>query len=232
MIEFFEWVVLTLGTVTVTLLLAERYGVEIAIAIYASLTIIANVIAYKIVLVSYIPVPAGVIVYASTFLVTDMLCEIYGKSYAKRAVIAGLVANVVAIVSIYIAINWKAAPFMGLEDVEAFNKVLGLAPRIVLASILAYVVSQTHDVYAYHFWKRVTKGRYLWLRNNASTMVSQAIDTIVFITVAFYGVYPIVDLIKGQYLIKVVIAALDTPFLYATVCLSRFIIKKEVKVPS
>ncbi len=230
MIEFIEWVLLTLGTVCVTLILAERYGAEIAIAIYAALTIIANVIAYKIVLLMNIPCPAGVIVYSSTFLVTDMLCELFGKDYAKKAVISGFIANLIAVISIYIAISWKPAPFMSPEAVEAFNSVLGLAPRVVFASVVAYVVSQTHDVYAYHFWKKITRGKYLWLRNNASTMVSKALDTVLFITIAFYGVYPIFDLIKGQYIVKLVIAILDTPFLYITVLFSKFLMRESIEV--
>ena len=222
MIEFLEWVLLTLGVVTATLVLAERYGSEIAIALFASLTVLANIIAFKIIYAGSIAGflligPAGVIVYASTFLITDLLSELYGKEYAKRAVVAGLLANIVAVISIYIAITWTPAPFMSPESLNAFNKVLGFAPRLVVASIIAYAISQTHDVYAFHLWKKLAKGRYLWLRNNASTMASQAIDTVIFISIAFYGVVDtstLLSMIAGQYILKIVIAALDTPFIY------------------
>lgn len=220
--EFIQWVLITLGIVTVTMILAERYGVEIAIGIFTALIVIANVISSKIIFVGEIGSvnligPAGVIVYASTFLITDIIGEIYGKEYSKKAVITGFFANIIAVVAILIAINWTPAPFLSNEFLNSFNKILGFAPRIVLASMIAYLISQTHDVYAFHFWKRKTKGKHLWLRNNASTIVSQAIDTAVFITIAFYGLVAnevLLSMIFGQYVLKVFIALFDTPFIY------------------
>ncbi len=237
MIEFIEWVLLTLATVTLTLAVARKYGVEIAIGLYASLTIIANVIAFKRVVVGSIAemdllAPAGVIVYASTFLITDLISEIYGKEYAKKAVIAGLLSNVTALVALYIAVNWTPAPppIMSASELQAFNSVFALAPRIVIASIVAFVIAQTHDVYAFHFWKKLTRGKHLWLRNNASTMASQAIDTAIFITLAFYGILGIPQLLSlmiGQYIVKVIIAALDTPFMYAATFAWRAVARTE-----
>jgi len=215
-IEFFTWVILTLSAVTLVVALAEKYGVEIAIGIFASLTVVANVIASKLVTVGNIVVPAGVIVYSATFLITDVLGEIYGKEYGKKAVITGFFANVLAVLAIVTALLWKPAP-VGIDTAKAFDKVFGLTQRIVFASMVAYLLSQTHDVYAFHFWKEKTKGRHLWLRNNASTIVSQFIDTCTFITLAFYGVVPnevLLSMIFGQYVIKVAIALLDTPFMY------------------
>ena len=86
---------------------------------------------------------------------------------------------------------------------------------MVLASMVAYLVSQHHDIFAFHWWKKKTGGRYLWLRNTASTIVSQAIDTGLFITIAFYGVLDIVPLLLGQYVVKLIIAIIDTPFMYS-----------------
>lgn len=220
--EFIQWVLITLGIVTVTMILAERYGIEIAIGIFTALIVIANVISSKIIFVGEIGSvnligPAGVIVYASTFLITDIIGEIYGKEYSKKAVITGFFANIIAVIAILIAINWTPAPFLSNEFLNSFNKILGFTPRIVLASMVAYLISQTHDVYAFHFWKRKTKGRHLWLRNNASTIVSQAIDTAVFITIAFYGLVAnevLLSMIFGQYVLKVFIALFDTPFIY------------------
>lgn len=220
--EFIQWVLITLGIVTVTMILAERYGIEIAIGIFTALIVIANVISSKIIFVGEIGSvnligPAGVIVYASTFLITDIIGEIYGKEYSKKAVITGFFANIIAVIAILIAINWTPAPFLSNEFLNSFNKILGFTPRIVLASMVAYLISQTHDVYAFHFWKRKTKGKHLWLRNNASTIVSQAIDTAVFITIAFYGLVAnevLLSMIFGQYVLKVFIALFDTPFIY------------------
>lgn len=234
MIELIAWTLLTLGIVTSTIAAARYFGLEIATALYAALTVTANVVAFKIVSVGKIGglalvAPAGVIVYSSTFLITDFLSEIAGKERAKRAVLAGILANLAAVAAIQIAVVWTPAGFMSGEDVEAFERVFSYTPRIVAASIVAFVISQFHDIYAYHFWKVVARGRFLWLRNNASTMTSQAIDTVVFITLAFYGVLPadaLIAVILSQYVVKVIIAALDTPFLYAATIVWK---KLEVK---
>ncbi len=219
MLEFVVWTIATLGIVTLTVILAERYGVEMAVGIFASLTVLANILAVKRIAVGSLMGPAGVLVYSSTFLITDVLGEIYGKEYGKKAVIAGFFANIVALVSVLIAVNWQPAPeyIMPPELEKAFEDVFSFAPRIVIASMVAYLISQTHDVYAFHFWKTKTAGRHLWLRNNASTMVSQLIDTVLFITIAFYGAVSfsaLAEMIVGQYVIKVAIALLDTPFMY------------------
>jgi len=207
------WIVGTLALVSFSGVLGKRYGVEYIIAIMASLVVIANVIAGKIVVFGPFIVPAAVIVYASTFLLTDILSEKWGKQQARKAVWAGFYANIVLALVVLIAINWKAAPF-ATEFSERFASVLGLVPRIVVASMVAYLLSQHHDIFAFHKWREKTKGRHLWFRNTASTVVSQAIDTVLFITIAFYGVMDIAPLLIGQYVVKLLIAAMDTPFMY------------------
>ena len=100
---------------------------------------------------------------------------------------------------------------------EAYVLVVGMVPRIVLGSLVAYLISQLHDVWAFHFWKGKTKGKHLWIRNNASTIVSQLIDSVVFVTIAFIGVVPgsvLLMMIVVQYVSKVIIAIVDTPFIY------------------
>ena len=139
---------------------------------------------------------------------------------------AGLVALGVVLLLIWLAIILPAAPFW--KEQESFLRILGMkqgAIRITIASIIAYFVSQFHDVWAFNFWRKITGKRHLWLRNNASTLASQAIDTTLFISLAFYGVMPILPLILGQYFIKVCIALLDTPLVYLLVHL----VKREKK---
>jgi len=212
------WIIGTLAIVSFSAVLGKKYGLEYIIATMASLVVIANVIAGKIVVFGPFTVPAAVIVYASTFLLTDILSEKWGKEQARKAVWAGFYANIVLAIAVLIAINWKAAPF-ATEFSDKFTAVLGLVPRIVAASMVAYLLSQHHDIFAFHKWRERTKGKHLWLRNTASTAVSQAIDTSVFITIAFYGVMDIVPLLIGQYVVKLLIAVMDTPFMYGVVWL-------------
>lgn len=207
------WVIVTLLVVTLASIFAKKYGVEYLIGTVGVLIVLANIFAAKIVTIGSIPVTAAIIVFSATFLATDILSEKWGKAAARRAVWFGFFANLILVVTVLIAINWPSASF-ATEMGENFNQVLGLTPRIVFASLLAYLASQHHDVWAFHFWKRLTKGKHLWLRNNASTAVSQLIDSAIFGVVAFYGVIPIVPLILGQWVIKVAIAILDTPFMY------------------
>ena len=212
MIEVIAWIFLTLGIVTGTALISARYGVEYIIGAYVSLIVVANIITSKIVLVAGETLPAAVIVYSSSFLLTDILSEFYGKDMARKAVWAGFMGNLILVVSVYIAIIWQPAPFW--ENQAAFEAVLKNTPRIVLASLVSYMVSQQHDVMSYAWWRARFPER-LWVRNNASTIVSQALDTVLFISIAFYGTFPLWELIVGQYSIKMLIALMDTPFIYA-----------------
>lgn len=210
------WIIATLAISSFSAFMAKKYGVEYIIAVMACLVVIANVIAGKIVIFGPFVVPAAVIVYASTFLITDIIAEKWGKQQARKAVWVGFYANLLLVVSVFIAINWKAAPF-AQDFANMFSSVLGLTPRVVLASMVAYLASQHHDVFAFIKLKEKTKGKHLWLRNLASTSVSQAIDTCIFIPIAFYGVFDIGPLLLGQYLVKLIIAGMDTPFLYGVI---------------
>ncbi|MCD6472052.1 queuosine precursor transporter [Candidatus Aerophobetes bacterium] len=194
-------------------------------SIFVGSLVISEVLAAKIVAFYEIYVPAGVLAYAVTFTITDIIGEVWGKDYAKQVVFAGFLSLVVIILLIWIATLLPAAPFW--KDEDAFTTILGIkkgATRITIASITAYLVSQYHDVWAFNFWRRITKEKHLWLRNNASTLVSQAIDTFLFIFLAFYGVVPVIPLILGQYFVKLCIALLDTPVVYLFVHLIK---KKE-----
>ena len=178
----------------------------------------ANIIAVKLITVAGWVLPAGIILYPITFMLTDTISELFGRRQATHVVWFGFVANIILVIVIYLGGMIPAPVFW--ENQEAYNTILGAVPRIVLASMLAYLVSQNLDVIGFHFWSRVTNGRFLWLRNNASTMVSQSIDTVLFVVIAFAGVVPsqvLWQMIWMQYLVKLGIAAVDTPFIYALV---------------
>jgi len=220
------WIIATFAIGSIAGLLGKRYGVEYPIALVAALVIMANIFANKIVVFGPFTVPAGVIVFSMTFFITDLLSEKFGKKYAYKAVWAGFFANLIFIISLYIVISWQPAPY-ATEISEMFAKVLALTPRIAIAGFIAYIISQNHDVWAFHFWKRLTKGKHLWLRNNASTISSQLIDSVIFTTIAFYGVFPIWPLILGTWVVKIIIALIDTPFMYAAIWMMDRVKRKQ-----
>ncbi len=182
------------------------------VALMAGLLIISNVIVAKMVWVFGVFIPVAFWTYALTFLMTDTINEVYGKKIADRAVIAGFLTQLVVLVAVVTAIYWRPAPWW--ENQESFVTVLGLMPRIVLASMVAYLVSQFHDNYAFRMWKLKTDGKHLWLRNNLSTVVSQFLDSMIFFTIAFYGVFPLFPTIIYYWLLKSLIAVCDTPLVY------------------
>ena len=189
------------------------------VSVFVGTLVISSVLASKIITVLGLFVPAGVLAYCVTFVVTDVISEIWGKERANRVVFSGFITLLATFLLIRLALAWEAAPFW--REQRAFSAILGSTSRIIIASFIASLASQYHDVWAFHLWRKWTAGRHLWLRNNASTVVSQFIDTVIFITIAFYGTMPVFPLIKGQYLIKVLIALLDTPFVYLVVILIR-----------
>ncbi|MDC7217514.1 MAG: queuosine precursor transporter [Spirochaetales bacterium] len=157
----------------------------------------------------------GNILYASVFLSTDMLSEFYGKKEAKKAVYLGFVVLVMAVVYMQLALMFTpAADDFAQPHLEA---IFGFLPRIALGSMAAYIVSQLNDVYVFHLLKDKMGERHLWLRNNASTLLSQFLDSSVFCFVALWGLFPFevwVEILFTTYLFKVIVAVMDTPFLY------------------
>ena len=159
----------------------------LAVLFTASLTasqfLAAKITAVELPGIGMVAAPAAFFVYAATFLFTDIISEVYGKRAASAVVKLGFASQVLVLLYSWAALKLPYAPF-GASP-EAYRAVVGSAPSIVAASLAAYAVSQTHDVWAFHWWRERTRGRWLWLRNNASTMVSQLLDTVIFITLAF-----------------------------------------------
>lgn len=154
--------------------------------------------------------------YAITFPITDIVSDVLGKKKARELVMLGLIAYVITTVYSIVAIKVPAASFW-VENQGAYETTFGMVPRIVVGSMAAYLVSQLHDLWSFHFWKKITSGKHLWLRNNLSTITSQLIDSAVFVSIAFAFTVDwatLGELVIGQYVIKVAIAAIDTPFVY------------------
>ncbi len=174
----------------------------------------------------YLVVPGAALAYAVTYFATDCYSELYGKDAARQLVLVGFAMNFVVLALVFSTLAAPAAVFV--EDPGVYDRVLGASANVVTGSLLAYIVSQNWDVWVFHRIKDETDGEKLWLRNLGSTVTSQAIDTVLFVTVAF-GVAPLVlpgspqsasalgGLIVGQYVLKLLIAVLDTPFVYLVV---------------
>lgn len=166
----------------------------------------------------------GILPYPITFLITDLISEIYGKKKANQVVIAGIFASFFSMGILWMANVVPALSNSPVDD-ATFQTVFALSPVAVLASMMAYLGAQFVDIRMYHFWKKLTEGRMLWLRNNFSTFSSQFIDT--FSVISLLSLFGVLEwdlfwgLVLSGFLFKVFIAALDTPLLYLFVFLFR-----------
>jgi len=176
-------------------------------------------------------ISVGILPYPITFLITDLISEIYGKKKANEVVIGGIFASFFAMGIIYIANVAPATNWSPVSD-NLFSTVFGSTAIAVLASMLAYLFAQFVDIQIYHFWKKLTQGKHLWLRNNCSTFLSQFIDTAtVLLLLCIFGEIDwnlFGGLLLAGFLFKVIIAALDTPFLYLGVYYFRKRFKLDI----
>ena len=159
----------------------------------------------------------GLLPYPVTFIVTDIISEIYGRKKANQVVTAGLVASLFMLLIVTISDFMPAAPWSPVGS-DTFHQVFGLSGAAVFASMMAYLFAQYIDIRIFHFWKRLTKGKHLWLRNNASTIFSQFIDTfsVLFLLCMFnvlsWDIFS--TLLINGFLFKIFFAAFDTPIVY------------------
>ena len=193
--------------------------------LYATIVIsllLANLQGPKLTEIFGLQTSMGVILYSSIYFATDLLSERYGKAEATRAVMIGFTVSIIIIVMISISLMYL--PASDLETAELAQRMhtatatlFNFTPRFVFGSLLAYLISQRFDVWVFHLIKKKTRGRHLWLRNNGSTMLSQAIDTIIYGVVVWLGVVDFataMQLAVAKYFFKVIIALIDTPFIY------------------
>jgi uncharacterized integral membrane protein (TIGR00697 family) len=173
----------------------------------------------------------GILPYPITFLVTDLISEIFGKRAANRVVVAGILASFFSMSILLLAGIVPALPNSPIDD-STFDSVFALSPIAVLASMMAYLFAQFIDIRIYHFWKNLTKGQHLWLRNNFSTFASQFIDT--FTVVGLLCVFDVLawdaflGLLISGVVFKILVAIIDTPLLYLSVNWIRSYFKLEI----
>lgn len=210
------------------LLLAQRIYLILGALFIASL-VVSNLIFQKFFYWDFFgiytfEISVGILPYPITFLITDIISEVYGKKKANQVVTAGIFASFFSLLIIYVSAAVPATDWSPIDD-ALFTKVFGATAIAVLASMLAYLFAQYIDIQIFHFWKRITKGKHLWIRNNFSTFFSQFVDTftVLILLCSFgkidWGLFG--GLLLSGFLFKVLVAACDTPLLYAAVFVMR-----------
>jgi hypothetical protein len=188
------------------------------VALFITSLLIANIIAVKLITLFGLILPAGIIIFPISYIVGDVLTEVYGFHRARQVIWLGFVCNLVAVVAIWLALVLPGASFWDAQP--AFERILGFTPRLLAASFCAYLVGEFANSFILAKLKVLTEGRMLWLRTIGSTFVGQGLDSLIFVAVAFFGILPgaaIVVTALNQWLFKVVYEALATPLTYAIV---------------
>lgn len=187
-------------------------GIPLLIALYVACELVANISAGRAVEVWHLQAPGGVFIYALTFTLIDLINERLGKVRARHVVLGAFAANLLLALYSTLILALPAPAYFTRQD--AFAAVLGATPRIITASLLAYLVSTWIDVEIFAVWKARVGGS-PWVRVLASNAVSTAVDSILFVTIAFAGILPLLPLITGQYLIKMAVTVVSLPLITA-----------------
>lgn len=195
---------------------------DLAIAFYVLYMALSQIIASKIatfhLIFTTFYAPAAVLIFPFTFQITDIVNEAFGRHEVHRMIFITFISQVFMTVFLYMASMISPAPFWPYQ--ESWNNIISLVPRITMASWVAFLVSENLDAYLYDRLRNLTKGKHLWVRNVFSDIPSLTIDSIIFVSLAFYGIVPILPLIWGQMVLKWIVGIIDTPFIY----LSRWIL--------
>jgi len=196
-------------------------------AIFVTTLIVSNIIAVKLVQIDVIIVPAAVIIFPVAYIFGDILTEVYGYARARQAIWIGFLCNLLAVIAIWVAGLLPAAPFWAIGSYtsaelsqQAYQAVLGFTPRLLLASFAAYLVGEFLNSFVLARLKVKTSGRLLWLRTITSTLVGQAADSAIFISIAFWSILPsyaLFQAILSQWTLKVLYEVIVTPLTYIIV---------------
>ncbi len=201
------------------------YRLVVVAALFVTCLITANIIIVKQISIGKLTLPAGIIIFPLSYILGDVLTEVYGYQQARRVIWLGFFCNLIAVLAIWIGKLLPPAPVF--EAQEAYERILGSTPRFLLASFLAYLAGEFVNSFVLAKMKIRTKGRWLWMRTIGSTLAGQGVDTLIVLTIAFWGKLPIPILggmILSHWLIKTAYETVATPFTYATV---GYLKKKE-----
>ncbi len=192
---------------------------DLLVGLYVAFILTANILATKIVSFDFggdhFIGPAGVIVFAVTFLMTDIVNEKFGRKETHKMIMIAFFAQVAMSFFLWLGTKFPPDPTWGAQFDSAWNTFFGQVPRIAIAGWLAFLVSENFDAMVFSWFKHLTGGRMLWLRNILSTLPALALDSVIFITIAFWGTAtPLLLMIKGQIAIKWAVGVINIPFMY------------------
>ena len=212
------WLLTVAADLCITLLLYRLFGKMGLYAIVILNIMLSNLQGPKLTIIFGMETSLGVILYSGIYFATDLLGEKYGKRESERAVLLGFVTSIVTVIMIYISLLFLPSQTSHAQKVhDAMVTLFNFTPLFVFGSLFVYVVTQSFDVWLFHYIKEKTKGKHLWLRNNVSTITSQALDTLLYAVIVWspvVGLTKAIHLALAKYVIKVVIALIDTVFIY------------------
>ncbi|MGP1561869.1 MAG: queuosine precursor transporter [Helicobacteraceae bacterium] len=194
---------------------------QILLCVFITMLLGMNLLGGKIIELFGVSVSVGIFMVPFTFLITDSVEEVYGKSAIKIFIYGGILS--LLIIFVFALIFIELSPHERYSFNDEYRTIFGSSLRMMLASLAAFIISQIHDAIAFEWWRKKTHGRALWIRNNFSTTVSQFIDVMVFMMIAFYGLTPkftflfVLSMAVPYYLLRVAFAFLNTPLVYLTV---------------
>lgn len=223
MIIILIWLVsLTFASIAIPWSIKRYRRSDFAIALYVVYLALSQIIASKIATFNLgfktFYAPAAVLIFPFTFQITDIVNEAFGRFEVHRMIFIAFITQVIMTFFLWLGTIIPSAPFWQYQD--SWHNIISLVPRITLASWIAFLISENLDAILYAKLRDLTKGKFLWIRNIFSDIPSLALDSIIFVSLAYAGVMPVISLIIGQIVLKWVVGVIDTPFMY----LSRYIL--------
>lgn len=224
MLEVLAWIIAISMFTVAGSYYARRYNKPDAlIALYVTFILLAQIMASKIAVFdlgfTQLIAPSAVLVYSVTYLMADIVNERFGRKAVHWMIFISFIAQVAQVFFLWLATIATPAPFW--DGQVAWDAIIGIVPRIVVASWIAFLISENLDAVIYSWFRKITKGRHLWMRNILSSIPALTIDTIIFITIAFWGIAPLETLIFGQLALKWLVGLVNVPFMY----LNKWIMK-------
>jgi len=218
--SIFLLIFLILGITSFTLIgawYAKKFNkADLLIALYVTFVLTAQILAakiseFKLGCKSFF-VPSGILVFSITFLLTDIVNEKFGRKKTHEMILIAFIAQVAMVFFLWLGVIFPPAPFWKIQEV--WQQIFGIVPRITVASWISFLVSENFDAIVFDWFKKITKGKYLWMRNVFSSIPALTLDSVIFVSLAFGGIMPILPIIVGQIFIKWLVGLVNIPFMY------------------